>query len=251
MPATDKAAKGRGAIQIKSPAGCKRKPPAAVPARMAANVQSSNRPFPAARRSCGINSGRMPYFDGPKSALCAPIPHKTINGRMPPLGFSQSATVPALIRSTSTALIAMMTVRLLRRSAKVPPTNDNNISGKVKMMKVIAVCVCAAVSSSGPGTICAVACRMANRATMSFQALSLNAPQNWAMRRPRSGWRMDEDVSESMCPESISSASIGKEIRVRDWRSQATVPPHQEHQCVQHRTGVFPHETDLNPIPFE
>jgi hypothetical protein len=43
----------------------------------------------------------MPYFDGP-SALCTPIPHKTINGRMPPVGFSQSATVPALMRNTST-----------------------------------------------------------------------------------------------------------------------------------------------------
>ena len=136
----------------------------------------------------------MPYFDGPKSALCTPIPHKTINGRMPPVGFSQSATVPALIRNTWTILIAMMTVRLLRRSAKVPPTNDSNISGKVKMIKVSAVCVCVAVSSSGPGSICSVACRKASKATISFQALSLNAPQNWAMRRPRSGWRVDEDV---------------------------------------------------------
>ncbi len=76
----------------------------------------------------------MPYFDGPKSALCAPIPHKTINGKIPPVGFNQSATVPALMRSTSTILIAMMTVRLLRRSAKVPPINDSNTSGKVKMI---------------------------------------------------------------------------------------------------------------------
>ena len=115
------------------------------------------------------------------------MPHKTINGRMPPAGFSQSATVPALMRNTSTILIAMMTVRLLSRSAKVPPTNDNNINGKVKMMKVIAVWVCAAVSSSGPGTICAVACRMASKATISFHALSLNAPQNCAIKSPRRG----------------------------------------------------------------
>ena len=191
----------RGAIQRWSPAVCKRKPPAAVPVRMAAKVQTSNRPLPAARRSCGINSGRMPYFDGAKSALCAPIPHKTINGRMPPAGFTQSATVPALMRSTSTTLIAMMTVRLLRRSAKVPPTNDSNISGKVKMIKVSAVCVCAAVSSSGPGAIPAVACRMASNATMSFQALSLNAPKNCAINSPRRGCKrvlaIDNDTRRS------------------------------------------------------
>src|SRR5256885_5757353 len=95
-PTTEKAAKTRGAIQTCSSAVCKRKPPAAVPARMAAKVQTSNRPLPEARRSCGINSGRMPYFDGPKSALCAPIPHKTINGGVPQAEVSQRAKVPAL-----------------------------------------------------------------------------------------------------------------------------------------------------------
>ncbi len=195
-PMIDRAAKVSGAIQRASPAVCKRKPPAAVPVRMAAKVHISNRPLPAARRSCGINSGRMPYFDGLNSALCTPIPHKTINGKMPLPGFSHRATVPALMSSTSTTLMAMMTVRLLRRSASVPPTSDSNTSGKVKMMKVVAVCVCAAVSSSGPGAICAVACRIASRATISFHALSLNAPQNWAISRPRRGCRDSDVISE-------------------------------------------------------
>jgi len=33
----------------------------------------------------------------------------------------------------------------------------------------------------------AVACRIASSATMSFQALSLNAPKNCAINRPRRG----------------------------------------------------------------
>ena len=49
-------------------------------------------------------------------------------------GSTRVQSVPALMRSTSTTLIAMMTVRLLRRSAKVPPTNDSNTNGKVKMI---------------------------------------------------------------------------------------------------------------------
>mgnify|MGYP003694145461 CR=1 FL=1 len=89
-------------------------------------------------------------------------------------------------------------MRLLRRSAKVPPTNDSNISGKVKMIKVSAVCVCAAVSIAGPGAICAVACRMASKATMSFQALSLNAPKNWAIKSPRRGCE-EGWISEGLC----------------------------------------------------
>ena len=63
----------------------------------------------------------MPYFDGLKRALWAPIPHKTINGRVLSFGFSQSAMVAALMSRTSTTFMEIMTVRLLRRSAKVPP----------------------------------------------------------------------------------------------------------------------------------
>jgi hypothetical protein len=33
----------------------------------------------------------------------------------------------------------------------------------------------------------AASCLMPSKATISFQALSLNAPQNWAINRPRRG----------------------------------------------------------------
>ncbi len=184
-PMTDRMVSASGASHVRSPASCKRKPPAAVPSKMAEKVHSSKSPLPAASRSWGISSGRIPYFDGLKSALWTPIPQRTIRGSMPPAGLIQSATVPAAIKRISTTLIVMMTVRLLTRSARVPPTSERSTNGKVKMTNAFAVWVCATVSSSGPGAIPAVACRMASKATISFQALSLKAPQNCAVRRPR------------------------------------------------------------------
>ena len=66
-PTTEKPVNASGASQVWSPAICSRKPPAAVPVRMAAKVHISSRPLPTASRSCGINSGRIPYFEGLKS----------------------------------------------------------------------------------------------------------------------------------------------------------------------------------------
>ena len=134
----------------------------------------------------------MPYFAGLNSALWMPIQPSTINGRMPPAGLLQRAAAAAAIKSTSTDFIMMMTVRLLTRSARTPATIETKASGRVKTIKARAVWVCAAVSNSGPGAMVPASCRMASRATISFQALSLKAPMNWAMRRPRSGW----DVAE-------------------------------------------------------
>ncbi len=162
-------------------------PGAAVPVRIAAKVHISNRPLPAASRSCGSNSARIPYLAGLKSALWTPMPPSTINGRMPPAGLIQSATVAALISSTSTDFIRMITVRLLTRSASTPATTDTSASGNVNTTKASVVCVWEAVSNSRPGEVREASCRMASKATINFQALSLNAPQNWAISNPRRG----------------------------------------------------------------
>jgi hypothetical protein len=39
---------------------------------------------------------------------------------------------------------------------------------------------------------------MAKRAIMSFQALSLKAPKNWAMRSPRRAWVVVECIGEGV-----------------------------------------------------
>src|SRR5574340_1281482 len=90
---------------------------------------------------------------------------------------------------TSTAFIVMMTVHLLRRSAKKPDTTDVRISGKVKTTMARVVWACEAVSSSCPGDRVAVAALIPRSATMNFQALSLKAPQNCAVSSPRNGRR--------------------------------------------------------------
>ena len=177
----------RGASHGEEPAWPSNMPPAAVPPRMARKVHISRRPFPDASRSWPISSGRMPYLAGLKMALCTPIPASTTRGQMPPAGLRNSAIVAAIIRPTSTAFIVMMTVRLLSRSANTPATIDVHISGSVKTTNAIVVWVCEAVSKSGPGAMAAAIWRMPSSATISFHALSLKAPQNWAMRSARNG----------------------------------------------------------------
>src|SRR5262245_32455699 len=186
-PTSERRAKGRGANQVESPVKDKRKPGAAVPVRMAAKVHYSSWQLPAANRSCGTNSARIPYLAGLKRALWTPIPPSTIKGRTPPAGLIQRAAVAALISSISTDFIRIMMVRLLTRSASRPATVDTSASGAVNTMKASVVWVCDAVSNSEPGAIVEASWRMANRATINFQALSLNAPQNWAMSNPRRG----------------------------------------------------------------
>ena len=130
----------------------------------------------------------MPYLAGLKNALWTPIPPRTIKAGHPPAGFFQSATVPAPISATSPTFMAMMTVRLLNRSDSTPATRENSMSGRLKTTKAMVACVWEAASNAGPvGPTAAVTCLMASKATISFQALSLNAPKNCAINRPRRG----------------------------------------------------------------
>ena len=58
---------------------CLAAPHTAMPKMIARNVVIWIMPF-AAGRSCSANSsGRMPYFDGPKNALCSPMNARTMN----------------------------------------------------------------------------------------------------------------------------------------------------------------------------
>ena len=57
----------------------------------------------------------------------------------PPVGWESKASVAPVIGRTSTALIVMITVRLLMRSAKKPATKEVRTSGKVKTTMAIVV----------------------------------------------------------------------------------------------------------------
>src|SRR5215470_14367590 len=63
-PISERRANGRGANQVESPVTDNRMPGVAVPVRMAAKVHISSWPLPAANRSCGNNSARIPYLAG-------------------------------------------------------------------------------------------------------------------------------------------------------------------------------------------
>ena len=155
---------------------------------MARKVHISNRPLPSDKRSYGRSSGKIPYFEGLNSALCTPMAPNTIRGRTPPTGFTNRARVPIAINTTSRAFITTMTVRLLKRSENTPATIDTSISGSVKTTKVRVVWAWKAASNSWPDPpISEATCLMAKKATINFQALSLKAPKNCAMKRPRKG----------------------------------------------------------------
>ena len=54
-------------------------PAAAVPKMIARNVVITMMPLARGRSSVRSISGRMPYFGGPKNALCVPIRNSTAN----------------------------------------------------------------------------------------------------------------------------------------------------------------------------
>ncbi len=79
-----------------------------------------------------------------------------------------------------------ITVRLLKRSATIAAGNDTSMRGSVKATKAFVASTCdAAANATVPGVNARFL--IAIRATKTFNALSLNAPRNWAKSSPRSG----------------------------------------------------------------
>ena len=82
----------------------------------------------------------------------------------------------------------MMTVRLLRRSARTPATIDEQDQRKGEDDKGERQSGSARrFPAQGRAHMVAATCRMPSSATISFQALSLNAPQNCAISSARNG----------------------------------------------------------------
>ena len=148
---------------------------------------------------------------------------RTHNGRVPPSGLKKRAVVPAPINRTSRAFMPTITVRLLNRSENTPAKTDTIIRGKVNMTKVCVVCAWEAASKAGPEvSTVAATCLIARRATMSFQALSLNAPKNWAMRSPRravveaeSDWGVEQD--SVMATTKCETALVLSQVLRKTW----------------------------------
>ena len=83
----------------------------------------------------------MPYLAGLKNALWTPMPPRMIKAGHPPAGSFQSATAPAPISATSLTFMAIMTVRLLKRSDRTPDTREKSMSGRLKTTKAMVACV--------------------------------------------------------------------------------------------------------------
>ena len=94
---------------------------------IARKVPSSRMPLPQESRRSGRSSGNNPYFDGPKIALCTPI-RKIAARPMARLCRRKPSVANAMIRISST-FTPMVTVRLLKRSAKKPPAMENRMNG--------------------------------------------------------------------------------------------------------------------------
>ena len=130
-------------------------------------------PLPQERRSWGSSSGRTPYFEGPKIALCVPM-RKTAassSGR----ARSQSAAAANSMMATSAAFTPVMTAGLLKRSAIQPPSIEKSMNGAAKSAPTSATRPCRSSSDIGRA--------ITRRTTRFFSALSLKAFWNWVAMR--------------------------------------------------------------------
>lgn len=143
-------------------------PPAAPPPMMAVKVPSSRTPFPQESRDSGSSSGRRPYFDGPKSALWAPM-RKTpaiAAGRLSRRKAARTNSITAI----SNTFTPRVTERLLKRSARCPPAIEKRMKGAEKRRNSIGTTAsrCRAVAAAPSPT----------KVTRAFRALSEKAPWN-------------------------------------------------------------------------
>jgi hypothetical protein len=103
------------------------KPAATMPLMIAIMVPSSRTPLPHESRFSGSSSGRIPYFAGPKKALCTPMrkTHPSCKGRL----CRASANTASSITPISNVFTAMATCRLLCCTASWPAAIENRMNG--------------------------------------------------------------------------------------------------------------------------
>ena len=74
-------------------------------------------PFARGRSAARSISGRMPYFAGPKNALCVPIRNSTVNSPVRPnWPYHKKPSKPSNMITISATFADTTTVRLLKRS---------------------------------------------------------------------------------------------------------------------------------------
>ncbi len=84
-------------------------------------------PLPHDSFFSGSSSGNMPYFVGPKIALCVLI--RKTPASISVTFSSQRPSKASDMMPISAHLMAMVTLRLLNRSAKKPPAMENRTNG--------------------------------------------------------------------------------------------------------------------------
>ena len=103
---------------------CPRGSPARiVPVMAAEKVPRPKMPLPQDNFFSGNSSGNMPYFVGPKIALCVLIRKMPVS--ISGILTSHRPSVTTDMMPSSAHLTAMATLRLLKRSAKKPPAIEN------------------------------------------------------------------------------------------------------------------------------
>ena len=139
-----------------------------APAMMARKVVSSRMPLPQESSLSGSSSGSRPYFAGPKKAACVLARKITANAmrELPRV----KAYMAKSMAQTSKILVAMATLRLLKRSARNPPAIENNRNGRAKRLPMTKTrkSFCESV-----GWVPRI-----RKMTKNFRPLSLKAPWN-------------------------------------------------------------------------
>src|SRR5258708_9117846 len=140
---------------------------------MARNVVSSRIPLPQDSNLSGRSSGSKPYFEGPKKAACVLARKITAYAiRVLPRA---NAYMAKSIAQTSKIFVAMVTFRLLKRSARKPPAIENKRNGRSKRFPMTKT---SQSFSEAVGLVPRIV-----KMTKNFRPLSLKAPWNWVAIR--------------------------------------------------------------------
>ncbi len=135
----------------------------------ARKVPSSITPLPQESFGSGSSSGNSPYFEGPKNAACVLARKIAAISRC---RFCQASPAAASnMTAISKNFVPIVTVRLLKRSARKPPVIENNMNGTENSAP--------ATKTSRSRSAFAKPVPRMRKTTRFLKALSLNAPWNW------------------------------------------------------------------------
>lgn len=130
-PINDKVAQKMTENRKLRPVASKRNALKKVPKIMAKKVKEVIIPLAKEIFSVLTNSGRIPYFEGPKTALC--VAKKKRDAQAPIRLSNANAAIAPIMMSNSNNFVKTMIFRLLKRSAKIPEEAENRRKGRTKI----------------------------------------------------------------------------------------------------------------------